>query len=68
MTIEDIIKKTKTKTKDINYWLQTEKEISEWLKSKPNDEDIEKLYTETNYEMIKMICSGYRYEQNNKNS
>ena len=35
----------------------------EWLKTQPNDKDVDRLYTETNYEMIKMICSGYRHEK-----
>lgn len=35
----------------------------EWLKTQPNDKDVDRLYTETNYEMIKMIYSGYRHEK-----
>ena len=51
------------KTKDIEYWLKVENDIEEWLRTKPKEEDIEKLYTESNYEVIKLICSGYRYEK-----
>ena len=66
MTIEKIFKKTQIKTNNIEYWLQLETDIMEWLKTKPNDKDVDRLYTETNYEMIKMICSGYRHANNLK--
>lgn len=62
MDLNEIIKESNTKTNDIQYWLKVEKDIMEWLKTNPDSKDIERLYKETPYEMIKMVCSGYRVE------
>lgn len=62
MDLNEIIKESNTKTDDIQYWLKVEKDIMEWLKTNPDSKDIERLYKETPYEMIKMVCSGYRFE------
>lgn len=62
LDLNEIIKESNTKTDDIQYWLKVEKDIMEWLKTNPDSKDIERLYKETPYEMIKMVCSGYRFE------
>lgn len=62
MELNEIIKESNVKNKDIQYWLKVEKDIMEWLKTNPDSKDIERLYKETPYEMIKMVCSGYRFE------